>query len=154
MVKQTYTAAQDGGLIETYRARGYLFRGAMATGFVCGLYIHSTRLLFGIDMMRAHLLTPTVDVVFGLLLLYMATASIAAWRLVAFRNRAERFRHTVITIFVAISVPLHLSVLFTHSTAYTNLAPWWYSAAELPIFSVFIFVETRLRLQSELDGPR
>jgi hypothetical protein len=50
-----------------YRARGYLFREAMAVG-----------------------------VGFGLVMVYIAVASIAAWRMVAFRNTAQRWAHGLV----------------------------------------------------------
>jgi len=147
------TAPTRRGPAAAYRARGYLFREAMVTGIGFGLYLHLTGLLIGKDPLRAHILTPAVDVAFGILMIYIAAASIAAWGLVEFRSRWQRRIHAVIITFVTVSIPIHLAALFTHSTAYINALPRWYSMGEVVLFSAFIYAETHLRLRSNEARP-
>jgi uncharacterized membrane protein YhdT len=132
-----------------YQARGYLFREAMAFGIGIGIYLHLTRLLIGIPLLREHILTPAVDVAFGVVMVYIAAAALAAWRMVAFRNPAQRWAHGLVIGFVVVSIPLHLSTLFTHSTGYIDRIPRWYSMAELVLFFAFIYLETHLRLTTD-----
>jgi hypothetical protein len=136
------------GPVAAYRARGYLFREAMAAGIGFGLYLHLTGLIFGKDTLRAHLLSPAVDVAFGVLMIYISAAAIAAWRLVEFRGTWQRRIHVIIIGFVTVSIPIHLAALFTHSTAYINALPRWYSMGELGLFAAFIYAETHLRLRT------
>jgi hypothetical protein len=123
-------------------------REAIVIGFGSGIYLHLNRLLIGTDLLRADILTPTVDVAFGLLMVYIAAASLAGWHLVRFRSNRQRWAHTLIVGFVVISIPLHLSTLFTHSTGYISGIPRWYSAGELVLFSSFIWLESHLRLNT------
>ena len=57
-----------------------LFKATAAVIFALGVVIHTTRLIIGVERMVSEVMTPPVDVAFGLLVLFGAIPGVLSWR--------------------------------------------------------------------------
>jgi hypothetical protein len=95
---------------------------------VTGIYLHLSRLIFGIDLTLEKLVTTAFDSVFALVLIFAVMAIFRARKQVLFRNRLERFLFYFTLIYFSISVPIHVRTWFVPNNPQTlRLFPEWYS---------------------------
>jgi|GEM_PF-2961863 len=112
-------------------------RFCVSLTLLTGAYIHLTRLIFGIDLVLTHVVTPTFDSLFAIPMAFAAYAVIAARREYAFRNGFEKGVVIFTGCYFIASLPIHISTWFTHSTELLRMFPAWYSVFFLA-FTTFL----------------
>jgi hypothetical protein len=101
---------------------------------VTGIYLHLSRLIFGIDLTLEKLVTTAFDSVFAFVLIFATLAIFRARKEVLFRNGLDRFLFYFTLIYFSISVPVHVRTWFVPDNPQTlRLFPEWYS-----IFFLFL----------------
>ena len=113
---------------------------------VTGMYLHLSRLLFGIDLTLERLVTTAFDSVFAVVLIFVTVAIFMARKEVAPRNRIERFLFFFTLVYMGISVPIHVRTWFVpDNPEMLRLFPAWYSALFLCYTSLMLFGWWNLR---------
>jgi len=132
---------------KSLKRHGYYFQFVMIAVLITGQYIHLSRLIFGIDLVLKYLVTPTFDMIFMWPMLYGVVASLLAWKQVMHRSTRHKVIWRVIVGYFTLSVPIHASTYFTHSTQLLRIFPAWYSAIFLVMSSVMILFIWHLQLK-------
>jgi hypothetical protein len=118
---------------------------------VTGMYLHLSRLLFGIDLTLERLVTTAFDSVLAVVLIFVTVAIFMARREVAPRNRIERFLFFFTLVYMGISVPIHVRTWFVpDNPEMLRLFPAWYSAPFLCYTSLMLIGWWNLRAK---PGP-
>ena len=137
-----------------WRQHAYGYREVALAILVFGVYLHVSRLVFGPDMVQRQLLVPTVDEVFGLVMMYAGVAGVAGWQALRFRSVRHRRLSRFILGFIIASAPIHVSTFFRASAAQLSILPWWYSFVEgallYPAFGIAVW---RLGYTADLEQP-
>lgn len=126
---------------------------AVAT-FGTGLFLHTSRVILGADYFLEHILTLDNDKLFSV---PMALASIYSW--LAFKdidfNRVwKKIVHTVIAIYITISIPVHVKSWFTEDMKQIEAFPESYSYFILPvILSMLLFTLSLKKKQLKNQTP-
>ena len=101
-----------------------------------GRYIH-----FG-KAELSFILLPVVDFPLGLLMLYCAIILIFRYKqLFAIFDMSAIWRKVVywlITFYIAMSIPGHVSFLSSGDTTYFDFWPWWFSPIIMVVYILFI----------------
>ena len=127
---------------------GYLFKHAAATTLITGLYLHLTRLLIADDAyVTAHVVTPTLDKLFAVVMTYAAVAGWLSRRYVAFTGTRQKVILTVILVYITASLPLHYATYVTGSTKLLTELPLWYSGVFLVVVAAMLTFVWRLRIR-------
>jgi hypothetical protein len=111
------------------------------------MYLHLTRLIFGIDLTLKYLVTPTLDMIFVWPMVYGVVASLLAWKRVIHHSTRHKIIWAAIVGYFAASIPIHASTYITHSTQGLRFFPAWYSVIFLVIVSLMILFIWRLQLK-------
>ena len=116
---------------------------------VTGMYIHLSRLVFGIELTHERLITTTFDSVFAGVLLVVSVVLFLARRHVDLSRR----RHAVLfygtLTYMSLSVILHARTWFVPDNPDTlALFPWWYSLVFWALAAALIVAWSRLRSKS------
>lgn len=111
-----------------------------AITFGTGLFLHTTRAIFGADYFLEHILTLNNDKIFSI---PMILAAVFAWLAIKNTNLAKPWRKVVyilIAVYVTISVPVHIKSWFTEDLKQLEAFPENYSYFILPvILSMLLF---------------
>jgi hypothetical protein len=136
------------GWFQTLKQEGFYFRQAAIFVIAFGAYLHLTRLFVGDEILLQRVLTPTLDKLFAIPMLYASLAGILSWKHMMFGSRGQKAFVTFIIFYITISVPLHVATYFTNSTDFfVRSFPVWVSLVWLPYFTVIIVTLLRLRYQ-------
>jgi len=110
-----------------------------------GLMVHLINLGRYIHFGKAELsfiLLPVVDFPLGLLMLYCAIILIFRYKqLFAIFDMSAIWRKVVywlITFYIAMSIPGHVSFLSSGDTTYFDFWPWWFSPIIMVVYILFI----------------
>jgi hypothetical protein len=126
---------------------GLYFKQVAAACFITGLYLHLTRLFFGLDAVTDRILSPTVDGFFGVAMAYAAIAGWLSWRGVEHPNRVHKIIFGAILVYLSVSVPIHIrSFFFDNTTDVLGLLPPWYSVFFMGLVSSILVFVWRLRI--------
>lgn len=126
---------------------GLYFKQVTIAVFIVGLYLHLSRLFFGLDAVTQHVLTPTVDGIFGLVMAYAAVSGWICRPWAQHPSRRHRVLLTVVLVYLSISVPIHLRSFFVQDIGDAlGLLPPWYSVVFLVVVSAMVIFVGRLRI--------
>jgi hypothetical protein len=116
-------------LADAYRRHGYFFREAAMLTILTGFGLHLFRVIFGDDLTLQYVLTSKTDLLLTIPMTYAAITGIAGYRRMRFANRASRVALTASLVYITVSVPLHLYVLFVLGDVsfYVHMAGYWFS---------------------------
>ena len=133
-----------------WQRHAYGYREAAFAILVFGIYLHVSRLVFGVDLVEHDLLRPRVDEVLGAAMACAGVAGVFGWRALRFRSAWHRRISKFILGFIIVSAPIHLATFFRASAARISALPWWYSFVEgallYPAFSIAVW---RLRYAAD-----
>lgn len=113
-----------------WRRRAYGYREVAIATLAFGIFLHLSRLVFGVDAVQRQLLLPRVDEAFGLVMGYAAVAGVSGWRALRFRSEWHRRISMFILGFIIVSIPVHVGTFLRDSAARLSALPWWYSLVE------------------------
>jgi hypothetical protein len=109
-------------------------RVSVLVTLVTGIYLHLSRLIFGIDLTLEKLVTTAFDSVFAFVLIFATLAIFNARKEVSFRNSLDRVLFYFTLVYFSISVPVHVRTWFVpDNPQMLRLFPEWYS-----IFFLFL----------------
>ena len=112
-----------------------------------GFGLHLFRVIFGDDLTLQYVLTSTTDLLLTIPMTYAAITGIASYRRMRFANRAHRIALTASLVYITVSVPLHLYVLFVLGDVsfYVHIAGYWFSWFLLiAVYPAFLTVLAKL----------
>jgi hypothetical protein len=135
------------GMAAGERISPALFKATASGVFALGALIHIGRMIVGLEKWQQEVITPPVDIAFGLLIIVPAVAGVLSWRRYNGGWRG-RIVFGFAMLLLLISVPLHLRTILTWSTEYLLAFPSWYSALEVPMFAVLSYAMTQLRFRA------
>jgi hypothetical protein len=133
---------------ERFRQQGYAFRWFAIATIVTGIYLHVTRLLIGDTLLQQYILSPLFDQYFALPIAYSGITGLLSWRRMAFRSRRHKIFLGVIVFYMIASIPLHLSVWFTHSVEHLKQFPLWFSLALQPYYAAVLIALWRVQFKA------
>ena len=107
---------------------------------ITGIYLHLSRLVFGMDNFQHYLFTPLFDVLFAIPMTIAGILQIMFIKKIAWKNTAERIIFYVCTLQFIASIPLHVRALIVDSTDYVRSFPPVYSVIVIIMWCVFIYV--------------
>jgi len=112
-----------------------------------GIYIHLTRLFIGIDLVIQKVITPELDMLLALPMIYTTLFGWLAWKRVSHPSKSHVVLFAAILVYFTISLPLHIRTYFTHSTESLRFFPAWFSVLILPFQSAMLLFLWRLQLK-------
>jgi hypothetical protein len=151
MAITTDVVQREKSLWESFRSRGYCFREAAMLTIAIGFGLHLYRLVFGDDLTLQHVLNPTTDLLLLIPMTYAAVTGILSYRRMLFVNRIHRIALTASLVYITISVPLHLYVLFVlHDVSfYVHMAGYWFSwLLVCAVYPAFLTLFAKLHYRS------
>ena len=121
---------------------------------VIGIYLHLSRLIFGIDLTLEKLVTTALDSAFSFVLIFATLAIFMARTELLIRNGVDRFLFYFTLIYFAISVPVHVRTWFVpENPQILRIFPAWYSLFFLVMTSLLIIGWWNLQAKSSVS-PR
>ena len=127
---------------------GYFFKHAAALTLIIGLYLHLVRLQIADDTyLVAHVVTPTVDKVFAVVMTWAAVAGWLSRRYVVYTGTRQKVILTVLLTYITASLPVHYATYVTNSTKLLTVFPLWYSALFMVVASAILTFVWRLRIK-------
>lgn len=133
---------------EHWQAQGYFFRPVAFVTIVIGACLHLSRLFLGDAITFQVIVTPTFDQYFALPIAYAGITGLLSWRRMAFRGRGHKIFLGIIVFYMVASIPLHLSVWFTHSIEHLKQFPLWFSVALQPYYAAVLIALWRVRYKA------
>lgn len=127
-----------------------VFRRLAMAIFAFGVLMHAGSLAIGHEAFVRGVMSPAIDIVFGLVVLVGAILGQLSWRRFC-GSRPLRWGYGFVMFLLWISVPIHLRTAFTRSTDYLLAFPVWYSMVEVPMFVGLVYMVSRLRFDSDDD---
>jgi uncharacterized membrane protein YeaQ/YmgE (transglycosylase-associated protein family) len=127
---------------------GYFFKQAAAATLIIGLYLHLVRLQIADDAyVFAHVVTPTVDKIFAVVMTYAAVTGWLTRRYVVYTGPRQKIIFTVILGYITASLPVHYATYLTNSTKLLAVFPLWYSALFMAVVGALLVFVWRLRIR-------
>jgi hypothetical protein len=127
---------------------GYFFKQAAVTTLIIGLYLHLVRLHIADDAyLLAHVVTPTVDKIFAVVMTYAAVAGWLSRRYTVYTGTRQKVILTVILVYITASLPVHYSTYVTNSTKLLTVFPLWYSALFMAVAGAILVFVCRLQIR-------
>jgi hypothetical protein len=152
MQAMTTQTATGSAFSATYRRHGYFFKEAAMLTIGLGVVIHLLRVIFGDDFAMQYVVTPTTD---KILLVPMTYAGITGSLLLAknrvrFVNKRHRVLFTASVVYIAGSVPLHISCSYIiWDTHLMTWFPMWFSYFLLiVVYPMFLTLFAKLRYKN------
>jgi len=129
MVTTTNVVQRNRFSMDLFRRRGYFFREAAMLTILIGFALHLYRVVFGDDLTLQFVVTPTTDMALMVPMTYAAISGILSYRRMVFVNRLHKSALTASLVYITISVPLHVYVLFVLGDVsfYVHMAGAWFS---------------------------
>ncbi len=134
--------------LQRWQAQGYYFRPVAFFTIVIGICLHLSRLLLGDAITFHSIVTPTFDQYFALPIAYAGITGLLSWRWMTFRSRGHQRFLGFIVFYMIASIPLHLSVWFTHSVEHLKLFPLWFSVLLQPYYAAVLIALWRLQFKA------
>lgn len=120
---------------------------------IIGIYLHLSRLIFGIELTHERLITTTFDSIFAFVILFTSIALFMARNKVLIRNMVERVLFYFTLAYFSLSVLLHARTWFVpDNPQMLQVFPEWYSLFFLLLTSVLITGWWNLRAKPLGDG--
>lgn len=120
---------------------------------VIGIYLHLSRLIFGIDLTLEKLVTTAFDSAFSFVLIFATLAIFLARNEVQIHNGLDRIVFYFTLIYFAISVPIHVRTWFVpDNPQLLRLFPAWYSLFFLVLTSLLIIGWWTLQAKSSISA--
>ncbi len=107
--------------------QGYYFRYVAIATLIVGMYLHTTSLFIGHDLLRQYILSPGFDMLLAIPMTYAGIVGWLSWQQISFDRGWKKFLYGFILVYFTISIPIHVQTYLTQSTAYINAFPDWYS---------------------------
>lgn len=108
--------------------------------FGTGLLLHTSRLVFGAEYFLYNILTLNNDKIFSIPMVFAAVFAWLALPVIDFRKTWEKVLYIIISIYISISVPVHVKSWVSQDLKQIEAFPENYSYFILPvIFSMFVF---------------
>jgi cytochrome bd-type quinol oxidase subunit 2 len=121
--------------------------------FITGIYLHLSRLVFGIDLTLERLVTTAFDSIFAVVLIFVTWSIFAAREEVELPGRLQKALYYFTLVYMAISVPVHVRTWFVPDNPQAlRMFPEWYSAFFLCFTSVLIAGWWKLRAKPLTDS--
>jgi hypothetical protein len=146
--RSSSTAHQPASWFERWQAQGYFFRPVAIFTILIGACLHLSRLVLGDAITFQFIVTPTFDQYFALPIAYAGVTGLLSWRRMAFRSRGHKIFLGIIVFYMIASIPLHLSVWFTHSIEHLKQFPLWFSLALQPYYAAVLIALWRVQFKS------
>ena len=123
-----------------------LARMGVAITLVTGIFMHLSRLVFGIDLTLQNLITPGFDSAFAVVLLLATFAVFMARKEVLIRNGLDKFLFYFTLVYFTLSIPLHVRSWFVpENTQMLRIFPAWYSLFFLVMTGLMLIGWSNLR---------
>ncbi|RIK44121.1 MAG: hypothetical protein DCC55_03650 [Chloroflexi bacterium] len=136
---------------ERFVQQGYYFRYVAGATILMGMCLHLTRLLIGDALTMQYVVTPTFDQYFVLPIAYAGISGLLSWRRMKFHSRGHKLFIGFIIFYMLISIPIHVTTWFTHSTAHLQLFPLWYSVVLQPVYAAMLVALWRVMFQPDTE---
>ncbi|MEO6231652.1 MAG: hypothetical protein ABJB11_11435 [Ferruginibacter sp.] len=122
-------------------AKGLSYLKVFTTGtLITGIYLHLSRLIFGMDNFQHYLFTPLFDIIFAIPMSIAGILQILFIRKIAWKNNFQKMIFYVCTVQFILSIPLHVRTLIAGNTDYVRSFPPVYSVLIIIIWCIFIYV--------------
>lgn len=116
---------------------------------ITGIYLHLSRLVFGMDIFQQHLFTPIFEAFFVIPMVAGSVLQLMCIKKIEYKNIVEKIVFMVCTFQFVVSVPLHIRAYVVGSTNYIHIFPPIYSVVNIIVWSFFIYVITSLKMRSD-----
>lgn len=127
--------------------------GVLVT-LVTGIYMHLSRLVFGIDLTLQHLVTNRFDSAFAVVLILATLAVFMARHAVFIGNGLDKFLFYFTLVYFAVSVPIHVRSWFVpENTQMLRIFPAWYSVFFLMMTGLMLLGWSKLREKPAATMP-
>ena len=107
---------------------------------IIGIYLHLSRLVFGMDNLQRYLFTPVFEVFFALPITAGAVLQLMCFKKIDYKTIVEKIVFIICTFQFVVSVPLHIRAYVVSSTNYIHMFPPIYSVVTIIMWSFFIYV--------------
>lgn len=134
--------------LQRWQAHGYCFRPVAFLTIVIGVCLHLSRLLLGDAITFQSIVTPTFDQYFAFPIAYAGITGLLSWRRMTFRSRRHQLFLGFIVFYMVASIPIHLSVWFTHSIEHLKQFPLWFSVLLQPYYAAVLVALWRLQFKA------
>lgn len=123
---------------------GATYRIASVLTIATGICLHITRLPLGPERFVAEVFTPLADALFAVPMTIAGLAGLFLWRRAILPTLWDKIAYGFIVVYFLGSIVIHLSTIFTWSTAYTLAFPAWFPLAAVTYLSLIgVFTATR-----------
>ncbi len=129
--------------------QGYYFRYVAIATLIVGMYLHTTSLFIGHDLLRQYILSPGFDMLLAIPMTYAGIVGWLSWQQISFDRGWKKFLYGFILVYFTISIPIHVQTYLTQSTAYINAFPDWYSYFVLVLMTVMLIFVGNLSYKSQ-----
>jgi hypothetical protein len=146
----TNVVQQQRSFRDTYRRHGYFFREAAILTILIGFGLHLYRVIFGDDLTLQYVVTPESDMLLMIPMTYAAITGMLGYRRMVFANRPHRVALTAALVYLSVSVPLHLYVLFVLGDVsfYVHMAGYWFSYLLLAVvYPMFLIMLSKVKYE-------
>lgn len=125
------------------------FKTCAVITFSTGLFLHLSRAIMGADYFLEHILTPATDKVFSI---PMFLAAVFAWLSIKQINYKKTWRKVafiIMTIYMTISIPVHVKSWFTNDMKQIEAFPESYSYFILPVILTLLLFTLSLQKKAQ-----
>jgi hypothetical protein len=143
-----YPAARETRLRLADKQHGSYFRAAALVTIGLGFALHLFRVIAGDEVTLHYVVTPTMDKLLLIPMIYAAVTGWLVWHHVRFANRRHRIAVTAALVYITVSVPLHIWFSFVRQDVsfFVEFFPPWFSYLLLVVvYPVFLTLFWRLR---------
>ncbi len=114
---------------------------------ITGIYLHLSRLVFGMENFQHYLFTPFFEAFFALPMIAGSVLQLMCIKKIEYKTIVEKIVFIVCTFQFVVSVPLHIRAYVVGSTNYIHMFPPIYSILTIIMWSFFIYVITSLKFK-------
>lgn len=113
--------------------------------FGTGLFLHTSRILFGSEFFLSHILTLDNDKLFSIPMTLAAIFAWLAFKAIDFKTKGRKIIYGVIAVYMNVSVPVHLKSWFTDDMKQLEVFPQSYSYIILPVLLAMLLFTLTLQ---------
>ena len=132
---------------ERFKQEGYYLKYTAVATLIAGVYLHTTGLFIGRDLLLHYIFTPWFDAVLALPMTYTAIAGWLSWRRLDYRSPWQLIVYTLLCLYMTVSVPLHIQTFLTWSTEWLRFISEGSTLIILPWQLFLIVFAWRLRFK-------
>jgi hypothetical protein len=129
----TNTHGRNSTALQVLKRQGYFFQYAAVLTLIVGLYIHVTRLVFGMDLLIKKVVTPRNDMLLAVPMAYTVLFGWLSWKRVLHPSKLHQIAFAAVLSYFTISLPLHIRTYFTRNVDLLRVFPAWFSVLILPL---------------------